>query len=137
MSDIEFNLESMKSEYRKFGILVGCIFGGVFGLLIPYLKHGDLNIWFIMVGGILILLGSIFPLSLKYFYIVWMKIGEILGWINSRIILGFVFYFLITPIGVLKKIFGTDSMQRSFSKKLQSYRIQSEARSPKEMEKPF
>ena len=40
-----------------------------------------------------------------------MKIGEILGWINSRIILGLVFVFVLQPIAILMRIFGYDPLR--------------------------
>jgi len=137
MSNTQAHHEATNRDYRKFGILVGLILAGIFGFLIPYIKRNEVNVWLLGIGLTLFVAGLVFPAILKYPYILWMRIGELLGWINTRIILGIIFYVLITPIGLLKKIFGTDSMRRKLSKELVTYRVPSEVRNPKDMEKPF
>ncbi len=50
-----------------------------------------------------------------------MKIGHILGWLNSNKILGLVFLFVLQPIALIMRIFGHDPLRtRKFAKK--SYR---------------
>jgi hypothetical protein len=42
----------------------------------------------------------------------WMQLAEILGWINSRIILGLMYYGVFTPLGSIRRIMGRDPMRR-------------------------
>jgi hypothetical protein len=58
-----------------------------------------------LVGGILVLLGLVVPSLLRPVQKVWMGLALILGWINTRIILGVLFYLVFTPIGVLMRFF--------------------------------
>ena len=46
-------------------------------------------------------LALVWPRSLTQVYRLWMTVGEVLGWINTRIILGVLFYLLFTPMGLL------------------------------------
>ncbi len=137
MSNNQSNPDATNRDYRNFGIIVGSILGGVFGFFIPYIKRNEVNEWLLGIGALLILLGVAVPFLLKYPYILWMKIGEVLGWINTRIILGVIFYLLITPIGIIKKIFGTDSMRRKLDKDAITYRTPSDTRQPTHMSNPF
>mgnify|MGYP001235834703 CR=1 FL=1 len=100
------NIPSSKKDIRSFGITIGIILFIISGLLIYYNKE-----IYQVIGGIaltLIGLGLIMPVVLKPFYFVWMTFAAILGWVMTRVILGFVFYLIITPIGLLTKLIGED-----------------------------
>lgn len=66
-----------------------------------------------------------------------MCIGEKLGWLNTKIILAFIFYLIFLPTGLLIKMLGRDTMNRSFQSELKSYRIVSQSKNPKQLEKPY
>lgn len=74
------------------------------------------------------LLGVILPQALAPVHKVWMQIGHVLGWVNTRILLGVVFYGLITPIGIIFRLMGKDTMGQAFSEKISTYRV---ARKPR------
>jgi hypothetical protein len=111
-----------KKELRSFGLLVGAVFA-VIGVW-PLLLRGDaLRFWAIGLGGVLILLGGISPGVLAPVHMVWMRVGHALGWINTRILLGFVFYGLITPMGIVFRLMGKDVMRQEFAHDSQTYRV--------------
>jgi hypothetical protein len=64
------------------------------------------------VGFALLLMGLLLPSVARRFHIVWMKFAAILGYINSRILITLMFYGLITPFGILSRIFGRDTLNR-------------------------
>jgi hypothetical protein len=111
-----------RKELRQFGLLVGGIFI-VIGLWPLVFRDEPLRLWAIVPGGLLIMLGSILPHVLAPVHKGWMWVGHILGWINTRILLGVVFYGLITPIGIVFRMMGKDSMRQVFAKESQTYRI--------------
>jgi len=114
-------------ELRSFGLLVGGVFS-VIGLW-PMMIHGaSLRLWAVGVGGLLIASGGLVPHLLAPVYKGWMWIGHILGWINTRILLGFIFYGLITPIGIVFRLMGKDTMRQAFSEESSTYRV---ARQPR------
>jgi hypothetical protein len=63
------------------------------------------------------------PQSLTQVYRLWMVVGEILGWINTRLILGALFYLLFTPLGLYMRFRGKDPMRRALSPEAESYRV--------------
>ena len=107
---------------RSFGLIVGGIFAliGVW----PALWRGDpFRLWSLILGGILIALALAWPRSLTRVYRVWMTVGEVLGWINTRIILGMLFYLLFTPMGWGMRLRGKDPMRRTLVPEAESYRV--------------
>ena len=109
-----------KKQLRDFGLIVGLSFPIIFGLILPAYKGHDFKIWTLIVGISLISLGLLQPFLLFYPYQVWMKIGHILGWFNSRIILGLIFILVLQPISILMKLFNYDPLKQT--KKNTSYR---------------
>lgn len=111
-----------KKELRNFGLLVGGVFTviGVWPLLV---RAESARIWAVGLGGALILLGGILPSVLAPLHRGWMWVGHILGWINTRILLGLVFYGLITPMGILFRVMGKDVMRRVFAQDSPTYRV--------------
>ena len=53
---------------------------------------------------------------LKISYKIWLKIGEILGWFWTRIILTFIYFLVIGPISLLMKLFNKDPLKFKFDK---------------------
>jgi len=66
-----------------------------------------------------------------------MKVGHVLGSINTRIILGIIYYLLITPMGLVMRLMGKDSMHRSFAQDTDTYRILRTPRPPQHMRNQF
>ena len=66
-----------------------------------------------------------------------MKLGEILGWINTRIILGAIFFGVVTPMGLIRRMLGKDSMGRRRKSDAESYRVPRNARSASHMTRQY
>jgi len=111
-----------KKELRSFGLLVGAVFS-VIGIW-PLLFRGEpIRLWAAGVGGALILFGGVLPGVLAPLHKIWMKVGHILGWINTRILLGIVFYGLVTPTGIIFRLMGKDTMRQVFAQDSPTYRV--------------
>ena len=76
-----------RKELRQFGLLVGAVFT-VIGLWPLVVRGEPLRLWAIGIGGLLIVCGGILPQVLWPIHKGWMWVGHILGWINTRILLG-------------------------------------------------
>lgn len=124
-------------ELRKFGLLFGGVIGLVFGVAMPLWRRGEIFLPAVIVGAIFFLAGVVYPRILFYPQKLWLKVGEILGWINSRIILGFIFFIVLTPIAAIMKMMRKDAMRRKPDPEAPSYRIESPERSINHMERPF
>ncbi len=116
------NQQTTTRDLRQFGLMVGGVFS-VIGLWPVFFRSESPRLWAMILGGLLIVLGTILPRSLKQVYDGWMKLGHILGWINTRIILGIIFYGLVTPMGLVMRLMGKDSMHRAFRQDAATYRV--------------
>ena len=105
-----------KKTLRSAGFLFSFFFALLFGIF-PYLFHKEIRLSVFIFSLIIILLSSITPYSLRLPYVLWIKLGTLLGKINSNLILFVFFYFFITPFALLKKIlfFTNSSSQKKKS----------------------
>ena len=94
-------------------------------------------IWPWIVTGIFWIWGLAHPDSLFPVYRIWLKFGHVAGWINTRIILGIMFYLVFFPFGVLMRLFGKDPMSRKLDSTATSYRILSDASDKDHYERPY
>jgi hypothetical protein len=116
-----------RKELRQFGLLVGAIFT-VIGLWPLVFRGEPLRLWAVGVGGLLIACGGAVPSVLAPIHTGWMWVGHIMGWINTRILLSIVFYALLTPMGLVFRLMGKDTMRQAFAESSTTYRV---VRSPR------
>ena len=126
---------------REFGWVVGGILILLFGVIRPLIhvwgqfdcacivsisstiaSHSPQWPWFI--GGGLAIVGTIVPQLLSPVYWLWMKIGDVLGWVNTRIILSVFFFIAITPVGFIMRLLNYDPMRRKWDAKASTYRVE-------------
>ena len=100
------NITSTKKDLRNFGFTIGSILLVI--ALILFFKEKDSDVYFFSIGLAFILSGIVLSFILKPFYKIWMTFAVIIGWIMTRIILAILFFFIITAIGVLARLFGKD-----------------------------
>jgi hypothetical protein len=128
--------EITSKQLRSFGFMVGGIFAAI--AIWPLIVRGGVPRWWALVlAAFLILPAAIFPGSLAWPHRGWMWIGHVLGWINTRIILGFVFYLVVTPTGLFRRWLGKDPMGQKLRPDLNSYRITREPRPASHLKKQY
>ena len=126
-----------KKGLRDFGLITGGLFAVIFGLLLPYLFGSSLPWWPWLVCVVLVIWALIAPQSLNPVYRLWMRVGLLIGSVVSRVILGLVFFLVVTPIGLMMRAIGKDPMNRRLDDSATSYReLISEVKS-NDYEKPF
>jgi hypothetical protein len=125
-----------RKELRQFGFLVGGVFG-VIGLWRVAIHSESMWLWVIGSGALLVALGAVLPEVLAPVHKGWMWVGHVLGWINTRILLGVVFYGLVTPIGIVFRLLGKDTMRQAFVKDSPTYRVIKQARPRTHMKYQF
>ncbi len=111
-----------KKRLKEFGFIFGFGIPLLVGFIIPKLNGHDFNTWTLFIGLPSIILAIINPQLLKIPYILWIKLGNILGWINSKLILGLVFIIVLMPISFFMKLFKYDPLRKKILKKNRSYR---------------
>ena len=95
----------------EFGFLIGLAFPILLGWIIPVLGGHSFRTWTLWISFPSIILAISKPNLLLYPYKAWIKLGHILGWINSRIILGLVFIIVLQPIALIMRISGHDPLR--------------------------
>ena len=103
------HIKTGKKDLRSFGVIIGIILLLVAGFL--FYREKESFQTFLYIAGAFIGFGLIIPIILKPIYIVWMTFAVILGWFMTRVILSLLFYVIITPIGVVLRIFGKDFLE--------------------------
>ena len=113
------NIKTDKPTLRKFGLIMGLFFSIVAAAL--FIKHRQSTLPAAIVSLVFFLIVISMPSLLKYFYIVWMKLTFILSWFNTRLLLCVIFYLVLSPIGMIMRIFRVDFLERRFNPSLASY----------------
>jgi hypothetical protein len=109
------------SSDRSFGIVFAVVFA-VIGLL-PLLFGRGIRLWSLAVGGAFLLAALAFPSVLAPLNRIWLRFGLLLHKIVSPLILGIMFFLVITPMGVVMRAFGKDLLRLRFDKAAPSYWI--------------
>lgn len=113
------NLKITKSDLRKFGITIGIILFAISGFL--FWKGKSSFQLFFTIGTILFLGGIAIPFILKPIYWMWMIFAIILGWFMTRVILSLLFYVILSPIGLIARIFRKQFIELKWNKKHSTY----------------
>ena len=112
-----------EKQLRQFGLMVGSVLV-LIGLWKLYQgKHETARLILWSVGGSLIITGVIVPTLLTPVCWLWMKLAHLLGWVNTRLLLGIIFFVIITPMAIVMKVFGRDALNRKIDKDAGSYWI--------------
>ena len=100
-------MEDIKiSSNRSFGIVFFIVF--LIIAIYPLINNADLRIWSLIISIIFLILGLINSKLLTPLNKLWFKFGIFLGKLISPIIMGIIFFFVVTPIGLLLRIFDKD-----------------------------
>ena len=106
---------------RSFGIVFFFVF--VIVSLWPLINENSLRVWSIFVAIIFLILGLMNSKLLTPLNILWFKFGKLLGFIIAPIVMGIVFFIVITPTGLIMKIIGKDLLNNKYNNKIKSYWI--------------
>ena len=106
---------------RQFGLVFFTIFMII--ALWPLLNGKEIRIWSAIISIIFFILGIANSKILTPLNKIWFKFGIFLGRIISPLVMGLIFFFVVTPIGLLMKILKNDILNLKFNKK-KSYWIE-------------
>ena len=115
-------------ELRKFGFVMAAAFG-IFGLLFLWREK---PIWYYLIGlsGFFLFAGLIYPRILQPIEWAWMKMAQFIGSIMTRVILTLTFFIVITPLGLLMRIFAKKTIDVRFRREAGSYWVPVEEDGP-------
>ena len=111
-------VDNSDKKLKDFGFLIGGIFC-IFGVILLLKSHDP--IWFFIPGFILIILAVIRKEYLKWPYLIWMSLALILGYIVFRIVFTILYYVVVTPVGITKRLVKGDFLNQKIDKGKSSY----------------
>ena len=123
-------------QLRQFGLIMAGMIVLFFALLIPWIWGFEIPLWPWVLAGAFAVVAAAAPSLLRPVYTGWMKVGAVLGWINTRLILGIVFFLIFVPAGLVMRAV-RDPMRRRLNEPVSSYRIPSKQPVVDNLEKPF
>ena len=106
---------------RSFGLVFFVVFMII--TFYPLLGSGNVRLWSLIISLIFLILGLMNSKILTPLNKLWFKFGILLGRIISPLIMGIIFFFVVTPIGLLMKIFKKDLLNLKYEKDI-SYWIE-------------
>ena len=88
----------------------GIVFNVVFGLIAfwPLIKGNDIRLWSLIISIIFLVLGMINSKILTPLNKLWFKFGIFLGNFIAPIVMGIIFFLVVTPTGIIMKLLGKD-----------------------------
>ena len=118
---LPINRDPSARDLRSFGLLLAVFVGIVGGLswwrtgLVPYAIWGG--------GGLLALVYGLVPALRRPVYVGWTYAAFPIGWTVSHLLLGLIYFGVITPIGIALRALGRDPLTRRFDPAARSYWI--------------
>ena len=107
------------SSNRNFGLVFFAVF--LIVALWPLKNEGDIRLWSLALSIIFFILGILNSKLLTPLNKLWFKFGIFLGVIVSPIIMGIVFFLIVTPTGVLMRLLGKDLLKTTKTKSISTY----------------
>jgi len=129
------NTNPSLKELRNFGLTFAVFLIFFTQFILNYVFELHIGWWPFYVSITIIIVSLIIPQLLMLLYLPWMKLAYILHFINTHIIIAVIFYFIITPTGLIMRLIGKNPMKSD--KSISSYRISSAARNKNHIERPY
>jgi hypothetical protein len=108
-----------RKEWRKFGIGLGIILAVI--ACVQLLKGHAAYPWFFGAAALTALAGILFPICVKPVFILFSYLGAVMGWFSTRVILGLIFFLLLTPIALVMKLAGKKFLTTGIDRNLGTY----------------
>ena len=105
--------EIRNNSNRSFGIVFFVVF--LIIALYPLTYQGEIRIWSILISLIFLFLGLLNSKILSPLNKLWFKFGILIGKIVSPIIMGTIFFFVVTPIGLIMRVLGKDVLNLKYN----------------------
>ena len=122
---------------RNFAVSFGAMLVILFGVFFPWILELKYPRWPWLLWAVCAGWGLVAPETIRPFYRLWMRLGILLSKLTTPVVLGMVYFLIITPTGVIAGWFRKDPMRRDCRRRCESFRQTSERRPPEHMKNPF
>ena len=110
------------SSNRSFGLVFFIVF--LLIALYPLINNENIRIWSLLLSLIFLILGLLNSRVLTPLNVIWIKFGILLGRFIAPIVMAAIFYFVVTPIGILMRILNKDLLNLKIDLKKETYWIE-------------
>lgn len=107
------NKAPSNKDLRVFALIVSIGFL-IIGWGIPALKNYSMNPYLVSVSAVIFILGMLLPMALIKPRQYWIKVGNILGKINSTILFSIIYFLVFAVVGLIFRLFGRDRLHSQF-----------------------
>ena len=107
------------STNKSFGVLFFLVF--LLFALWPVFKGNDLRVWSLIISVVFLILGLLNSKILTPLNKLWIRFGILLGKIVSPIVMGVVYFGVVTPTGIIMRLFGKDILNLKINKNKSTY----------------
>jgi len=114
MPSIRIEKPKTLSELRSFGLTMALILGGI--SIYSLFNQSQLGLLWIAITVFFGTLGLLAPAALRPIEKGWIKLGELMGMVVTPIVMGVMFFGIITPIGLLMRAIGKDLLDQKIDK---------------------
>ena len=114
---------SDRSELRQFGFVLAGFIVLAFWILLPWLFGHARPQWPLWAGGLMAAAALVLPESILPIYRAWLPVARVIGWFNTRLILGIVFFLVFVPVGFIAARLGKLQYREGFDRNATTYRI--------------
>ena len=112
---------------RSFGIVFFVVF--LLIAIYPLIKSGELRLWSLIISIIFLVLGLINSEILNPLNKLWFKLGIFLGKIISPLVMGIIFFIVVTPIAILMKLLKKDLLDLKYNDNKTYWKAKTEPKS--------
>ena len=119
--DLSRGYTAKQGSPRGFGIVFAVVFA-IIGLW-PLMDGEGTRVWALVLGAVFLALALMRPSLLSPLNRLWLGLGAILHRVVNPLVMGLMFFAVITPTALILKLVGKDLLHRRFSPGAQSYRI--------------
>ena len=109
---------------RSFGVVFFIVF--IIIAIYPLINSGELRIWSLILSVVFLILGILNSKVLYPLNYVWFKFGILLGKVIAPIVMGIIFFAVVTPTGLIMRLLGKDLLKKKFLKNSETYWIKSQ-----------
>jgi hypothetical protein len=100
--------------------------GGVIAVVVvvrAVLQSAEPNVWALGIAALVATIALARPAALRPVHAAWMTFARALGWANTRILLGLVFYLVLAPLGIAMRLAGRDALRLKFDPDATTYAV--------------
>ena len=101
------------SSNRNFGLVFFIVFLVI--AIFPLVNYSEIRVWSLILSFFFLILGLINSKFLTPFNKLWFKFGIFLGKIISPVVMGIIFFFVVTPIGIIMRLLSKDILNLKYN----------------------